>query len=265
MTSADFAQLPPQTWLALVIGNSRLHWARFDHATLQQTWDEPHRLSATAEREEPIWIASVVPEQSRVWAGLPNARFLTLADVPLRGLYATLGIDRALAVWGAIVTWGSPVLVVDSGTALTFTGVDATHHLVGGAILPGLRLQFEAVGQKTAIFANPDRQPPVEGSPPSSPARFSLPFLPSSSRWATNTPDAIASGIWYTVMAGVYAFVQDWWRQFPESRVVITGGDRDRLYQGLQREHPELAQSVVVEEYLIFYGIQSVWSGNLSM
>ena len=46
-------------------------------------------------------------------------------------------------------TGGFPMLVIDAGTALTFTGADANQCLVGGAILPGLRLQLASLGQKT--------------------------------------------------------------------------------------------------------------------
>jgi type III pantothenate kinase len=241
--------LSNQTWFALAIGNSRWHWARFEHDMLQATWAESHRAIgdelnlqvAELGLESPIWIASVVPEQTQLWAGYTEARLLSLADVPLSGMYSTFGLDRALAVWGAIVTGGSPVLVIDCGTALTFTGADAQYRLVGGAILPGLRLQFEALGQKTAL----------------------LPTLPRSHaatppRWALNTEEAIVSGILHTVVAGIQSFMQAWWQDFPQSRVVMTGGDSDQLYQGLQQQTPDLATRISRDPHLIFRGIQAI-------
>ncbi|MDX2232626.1 MAG: pantothenate kinase [Leptolyngbyaceae cyanobacterium bins.349] len=241
-------------WFALVIGNSRLHWAHFHGNELQDSWDEPHygqtdgveeSLRPTPrqgkESDFPLWIASVVPEQSQVWVGHPNTRWLTLEDVPLPGMYPTLGIDRALALWGAIATLGRPVLVIDAGTALTFTGADQ-QRLVGGAILPGLRLQFAALGQKTAML----------------PALSRPNFLPP--RWALTTEDAIASGILHTVTAGVQSFIQDWQQQYPGSSIVITGGDRDRLVQLLHQQAPELATAIHVDAHLIFWGIRALRS-----
>lgn len=44
------------------------------------------------------------------------------------------------------------ILVIDAGTALTFTAADADQRLVGGAILPGLGLQRSSLAQKTATL-----------------------------------------------------------------------------------------------------------------
>lgn len=241
--------LSNQTWLALAIGNSRLHWAMFVDGVLQETWEEPHQdaldfrvFQKFGSLLPSIWIASVVPDQARLWADYSKTRFLSLNDVPLQRLYPTLGIDRALALWGAIATGGSPALVIDCGTALTFTGADQDQCLVGGAILPGLRLQFEALGQKTALL-------------PTLTHSSTHPFPP---RWARNTEDAIASGILYTVTAGIQAFVQNWWQQFPGSKVVMTGGDSDRLHQCLQQQCPGFAAQIILDNLLIFKGIRAI-------
>ena len=78
--------------------------------------------------------------------------FIGLEDIPLEGLYPSLGVDRALALWGAGATWGFPCLVIDGGTALTLTGGNGDGFLVGGAILPGLRLQLQSLGRGNGCF-----------------------------------------------------------------------------------------------------------------
>ncbi len=255
-------------WLALSIGNSRLHWAEFNGNNLQQTWDTPHLSAADVQQliatqftksafhpslhdnadgaHMPLWIASVVSQQSLLWQKYGAATFITLEQVPLAGLYPTLGIDRALAALGAIVIMRSPVLVIDAGTALTFTGMDGTQ-LIGGAILPGLGLQFQTLQQATAALPN---------ALPVSEERVTPQRLPP--RWALNTTDAIASGIIYTLLAGLQAFVTDWWQQFPASPVLLTGGDRDRLYAYLTATMPAMASKLTVEPHLIFWGMRSV-------
>ncbi len=209
-------------WLALAIGNSRLHWAYFDGQELQQTWHSDY-FTPTADWREvarsdwlipaniPLYLASVVPTQTTQWQPFAQ-RILTLADVPLKGLYPTLGIDRALAALGAGETYGYPLLLIDAGTALTFTGINADRQLFGGAILPGLRLQWQALYQGTAAL-------------PSSPADFK-----PVNRWAMNTEEAIASGIFYSTLASIRDFYLDWQHQFPETVLVITGGDGKILY-----------------------------------
>jgi type III pantothenate kinase len=239
------------TWLALAIGNSRLHWARFEGNHLEQIWHTPHLAKADSlvlpdqdtQKPPALWIASVVPAQSDRWRNYPNAHFLTLADVPLQELYPTFGIDRALAVWGAIARVGAPVLVIDAGTALTFTGVTADHRLAGGAILPGINLQFQALGQKTANLPDLSRL---------------LSFSSLPARWANDTEAAIASGVLYTLLASLEAFIKDWWQQFPGSAVVLTGGDGDRLQVCLQKYAPVLGDRVQLIPDLIFQGILAV-------
>jgi len=79
-----------------------------------------------------LWIASVVPTQTALWRDYPRSHCLTLEQIPLQDPYPSLGIDRALALWGAIVTSGAPVLVIDAGTALTFTAANGDRRLIGG-------------------------------------------------------------------------------------------------------------------------------------
>jgi len=69
--------------------------------------------------------------QTALWQTYPDVHVITLNQVP--PVYPTLGIDRALALWGAGETWGWPMLVIDAGTALTLTGADADHCLVSNS------------------------------------------------------------------------------------------------------------------------------------
>ncbi|MBI4782558.1 MAG: pantothenate kinase [Oscillatoriophycideae cyanobacterium NC_groundwater_1537_Pr4_S-0.65um_50_18] len=228
------------TWLALMMGNSRLHWAKFVGHSLESTWDVPHAEKATIDRSPllPLWVASVVPEQTQ-WQDSPNTHRIDLAQIPLLGLYPTLGVDRALAVWGAVQTRGAPVLVIDAGTALTFTGADAEARLVGGAILPGLQLQMRSLHEHTAalpLLTLPDILPP---------------------RWGVATAEAMQSGVLYTLLAGLHDFIADWLQRWPQSAIVITGGDRLLLLRTFQQRFPQMAVSLQLDAHLIFWGIRA--------
>jgi type III pantothenate kinase len=208
-------------WMALAIGNSRFHWAILAGNEIKHTWHSDYfapsqtwrtmalqqsSLGIDIEQDCPLIIASVVPVQTRYWQ-LYAQQIISLADIPLTGLYPTLGIDRALVGYGAGQAAGYPVMVVDSGTALTVTGINADQQLVGGAIWPGLRLQLQSLQQGTAGLAG---------------------FLPdwrSENRWAQDTSGAITSGILHNTVAGVIDFWQDWQQQFPRSQLFLTGGD----------------------------------------
>ncbi len=61
-----------------------------------------------------------------------------------------VGADRVVNAVAATVRWGTPVVVVDFGTATTFDCVDARGDYVGGAIAPGLAISAEALFQRTS-------------------------------------------------------------------------------------------------------------------
>jgi type III pantothenate kinase len=253
-------------WLALSIGNSRWHWALFQDDVLQRTWNtlsmsvtqleafiaHPHNyapLSAQTILPE-VWLASVVPEQRDRWNSYPRLELIALSRIGLQQVYPTLGVDRALALWGAISisstdrTASHPraTLVIDCGTAMTFTGADPHHTLLGGAILPGLRVQFQALGQQTAALPalNTDR------------------ILEMPDRWAKNTEEAIASGILHTAIASIQDFVSNWQRSFPDSTIVMTGGDAALLHTLLKQVSPEFGQAIQLDLNLAFWGIRAV-------
>ncbi|MEH1862416.1 MAG: pantothenate kinase [Nostoc sp.] len=270
-----------EIWLALEIGNSRLHWALFLGETLYSAWDIDYLpesviiqhlaeyqtlddllLAITPPDQQdnfltntaplcafvslplcPLLLASVVPSQTAIWQTYPNTRVITLDQILLTGVYPTLGIDRALALWGAGKTWGFPMLVIDAGTALTFTAADANESLVGGAILPGLGLQFATLGQQTGQLPFVETQ--------------NFPSLPP--RFALNTTEAIQSGVIYTLLAGIKDFIEAWRDLFPNGKIAIKGGDRTLLLNYLQALYPEITASLIVEPNLIFLGMREVF------
>ena len=242
-------------WLGLMIGNSRLHWGLFQKQNLIKSGDSQH-LSTKSDRNclieqitnsqsldnLTIYLASVVPQQTDLWLDYAELKLITLQDIPLDNLYSTMGVDRALAVYGAGNTYGYPCLIIDGGTALTFTGVNSQQQLVGGAILPGLRSQLRSLRQKTAAL-------------PEITLATTLP-----SRWALDTKEAIASGVIYTAIAGISSFIHDWCNLFPHSQVILTGGDGDLLYRYLHHQQQLLRSSIIIDRHLILWGIRSLMS-----
>lgn len=230
-----------QPWFGLMLGNSRRHWAKLAGTTVLEAWDQENTdQPPTFTDNLPLLVASVVSEPTEYGATSPQVRALTLADVPLKEMYSTLGIDRALAVFGGGTCYGWPILVIDAGTALTLTGADAQQRLVGGAILPGLSLQQSSLAQRTATL------PTIEFSQ----------NLPQ--RWATDTPEAIQSGIIYTLLAGMHDFIKAWQTEYPNSVVILTGGDRTRLHRYFTKQFPDRKTHLLVDPHLIFRGMAAL-------
>lgn len=64
----------------------------------------------------------------------------------------TIGADRLADVCEAAAEYGTPVVVCDFGTALTFNIVTAKDGYVGGIICPGLPLMFDYLAEKTELL-----------------------------------------------------------------------------------------------------------------
>ncbi len=134
----------------LLIGNSRWHWAEQTGAS---RWVYQHEPAAPEALDAPsgllAWAAvGVIPSHPC----LQSSKRLDLSAVPLQGIPPWLGIDRALAGWGA---WRANknrvgVLVVDAGTVLSLTRISADGSFSGGLLAAGYGLQLRAMGEATA-------------------------------------------------------------------------------------------------------------------
>ncbi|BDM81026.1 pantothenate kinase [Acaryochloris marina] len=251
-------------WIALSIGNSRLHWFYYEGSHLAQTWDTCHiemsqtRFPATLEEWQAyspalahcsstvnmpeLWVISVVPSQTCFWQTYPYSTVITAADIPIQLPYETFGLDRALSIWAAGNLYQWPVFVIDAGTALTYTGALAPTDCLGGAILPGLGLQLRSLSQSTAALPT-----------------IALPQdLPS--RWSLTTDIAIQSGILHTLVSGIIDFIKAWLEQYPTSQIVLTGGDAETLYRYLlqaskPKAAPKLLDLVILQPQLQGIGL----------
>ena len=134
----------------LLIGNSRWHWAERRGAS---HWIYQHEAASPEELDAPSYLlawAAVgrIPSHS----SLQSSRRLNLSQIPLQGIPPWLGIDRALAGWGA---WRANenrfgVLVVDAGTVLSLTRISADGSFSGGLLAAGYGLQLRAMSEATA-------------------------------------------------------------------------------------------------------------------
>ncbi len=85
--------------------------------------------------------------------------------VPIKNLYRRpkqVGQDRLVNAYAGIRLYGSPLIVVDFGTAVTFDALSTNKEYLGGMILPGLRISLDALFEKTALLPKINLSAPGE-------------------------------------------------------------------------------------------------------
>ena len=117
-----------------------------------------------------------------------------------------LGPDRIANSVGGFEKAGSPVIIVDLGTATTIDIVNKKKEYVGGAIAPGLKISLEALVNKTASLKSVD---------------FTVP----KDVIGKNTYDAIQSGVIFGHTSLIDGLIEKSLQELgEEASVIITGG-----------------------------------------
>ena len=145
----------------LLIGNSRWHWA----CQSKKGWE-------FFDTEAPKINKTKLDINLKAWAAvgaIPNHLYLNpvlkinIEEVPLVNLPPWLGIDRALAGWGAFkkmkVINNTPngILIADAGTIFSITRIKANGEFGGGKLLAGINLQLKAMAQGAKNLREPNK------------------------------------------------------------------------------------------------------------
>ena len=138
----------------LLIGNSRWHWAikKADQWQFFHSSSESKKLQFLKSHLLAWAAVGAIPKHQ----SLKQSLKIEIEDIPLLNTPAWLGIDRALAAWGAFKkatqTGTMPtqgLLIADAGTVLSLTRIQANGEFIGGQLIAGFKLQLEAMGTKT--------------------------------------------------------------------------------------------------------------------
>ncbi len=118
------------------------------------------RLNLELTVVEAVVIASVVPQVmpmlSKAMVDYVGKQPLVVDDTIFPAIRyegnERLGADRAVACDAAIALYGTPLIVLDFGTATTVDAVSHDGWYLGGSILAGLRTSLEALSAKAAAL-----------------------------------------------------------------------------------------------------------------
>lgn len=64
----------------------------------------------------------------------------------------TLAPDLVTGCVAALELYGCPCIILDMGTATTFSVIDADQNMVGGCIMPGIGISMEALSSRAALL-----------------------------------------------------------------------------------------------------------------
>jgi type III pantothenate kinase len=212
-----------------------------------RTWPgrfPPSLLPAAVAKQVTAAIASsVVPRLDRgLSASIEKACRLrpvfltprTNTGIPLRiDRPAELGADRIADCAGALAFFPPPLIVIDSGTAITFDLLNPEGEYCGGCILPGVGIAIRSLADNTAKLKR---------------IAFSVPDSPVG----TNTADSIRAGIFFGYVGALRHLIGCYRKILgPGTRVVATGG----LVNHFQGRVPEIDAFV---PDLIFHGLRLI-------
>ena len=163
--------------LAINIGNTNISGAIFandcgkNSNKIVKRFDMPARAYSKARLAKKLknsfkisdtLICSVVPKLTKVLQHdlklLTGKRPYIIGKevrVPIKNLYrnpSQLGQDRLVNAYSACAFYSAPLVVIDSGTAITFDVVSKNKAYLGGLIVPGMEISLKALGEKTALL-----------------------------------------------------------------------------------------------------------------
>jgi type III pantothenate kinase len=144
----------------------------------------------------------------------------------------TLGPDRLSAAAGAYARAGAPSVVVDAGTATTTTIVATGPKLLGGTIMPGIRMMLQALHEKTAAL------PEVE------PFQWDGPF-------GNDTKSSIMAGVLFGTVGMIERVLKEVEALYGKATVFLTGGQAELL-------KPYLREAIL-EPHLTLYGMKYIF------
>jgi type III pantothenate kinase len=160
-------------------------------------------------------VASVVPSRNRAVAKvLPEPVCWVSHKIPLGvGIDypkpETIGADRLANAAAALALYGSPAIVVDFGTAVTFDVISPAGSYAGGVIAPGLNAMTDYLHRRTALLPRVRLREPRQAI-------------------GRSTAEAMRSGAIYGYRGLVSEILRQLLKEIPskfQTPLIATGGD----------------------------------------
>lgn len=150
----------------------------------------------------------------------------------------TLGLDRLASAVGAYCLYPqNNILVIDAGTCIKYDFITAHKEYLGGAISPGIVMRLKALNSYT------DKLPLID-------LEFPENIIGNS------TKQSILSGVMNGAIKEVDGFINDYKSQYPNLRVILSGGDINCF-------EDKLKNSIFAVPYIVLKGLNEILLYNV--
>ena len=173
------------------------------------------------------------------------------------GAYKGMGVDRLACLKAATCMYGSPALVIDGGTATTYTSTDSNGKVLGGGICPGVAIKLCALADYTGAL------PAISHTTVQERIQQAREEKKPISLISTSTQDAIIGGVLRETAFNLSGVVKSWVRKVkpdvdkmknqpigPDEKekintslsVVVTGGDGEIIHCLLSKDRSDVIE-----------------------
>ena len=150
---------------------------------------------------------------------------------------AQLGADLVVESVAALNKYGSPVIIIDMGTATTFAAINKNNEYLGGAIYPGVVVSMDALVSRTSLLPT-------------------ISFGKPKKCIGSNTIDAMKSGIIYGEAARLDGLIDRFEEELGyKCKVIATGGLSKVVV-------PNCRHNIVLDNDLILIGLKILYDKN---
>ncbi|HKM29447.1 MAG TPA: type III pantothenate kinase [Bacilli bacterium] len=193
-----------------------------------------------------VIIASVVPQLDGVFTNMilkyikveplfVNTGIKTGINVKLDSP-KQLGADLLVGAVAAVNKYNAPIIVIDMGTAITFTYVNENKELLGGIIVPGIKTGYSSLIKKTSRLEEVNLEEP-------------------KSVVGKDTVSAIQSGMIFGTSSLIDGLIRQIKNEKGDCPVVITGGESRFVLNSIK-------EKVYYEANLMLEGLKYIYNKN---
>lgn len=192
-------------------------------------------------------LSSVVPQVTEVLVQavrlLTGCEVLTVGSGIKTGLNiridnpAQLGPDLVVGAVAALELHKPPLILIDMGTATTFSVIDASGAFLGGAIVPGVGLSLDALVARTSLLQK-------------------IPFEMPRRCIGSNTADCMKSGVVLGTVSMLDGMIERIEEELgAQATVIATGGLASRII-------PHCRHEILYDGDLLLKGLWAIYRKN---